>query len=47
MEISNGNPIKILYADDDAEDREFFQDALKEVLTNARVTTVNDGDKLM
>ena len=47
METSEGNPIKILYADDDVDDRDFFQDALTEAKSDAELTTVEDGDKLM
>ena len=47
METSEGNPIKILYADDDVDDREFFQAALTEAKSDAELTTVEDGDKLM
>ncbi|MFI5219995.1 MAG: response regulator [Bacteroidia bacterium] len=47
MVTRDGDQIKILYADDDADDREFFQDALEEAHTNAKLTTVEDGDKLM
>jgi CheY-like chemotaxis protein len=47
METSDGKPIKILYADDDEDDRVLFQQALKEAHTVAELTTVADGDKLM
>ncbi len=47
MEIRDGKPIKILYADDDKDDRELFQQALKDAHTDAKLTTVEDGDKLM
>jgi CheY-like chemotaxis protein len=47
MTTEDNKLIKILYADDDADDREFFQDALDEAKTNAELTTVEDGEKLM
>lgn len=47
MTTEDNKLIKILYADDDADDREFFQDAFDEAKTNAELTTVEDGEKLM
>ena len=44
---SNGNPIKILYADDDVDDKQFFQDELTEAKPGAVLTTFEDGEKLM
>ena len=47
MTTRNGDPIKILYADDDDDDRSLFQEALKETNSGAKLTTVEDGEKLM
>ncbi len=47
MVINNRKSVKILFADDDADDYELFQQALKEVLTDAEVIPVTDGDKLV
>lgn len=40
-------PIRILLADDDEDDRLFFKDAFDEIKINTSVTTVNDGVELM
>jgi len=40
-------PIYILLADDDEDDRDFFRDALDELKMNTVVTFVNDGAQLM
>lgn len=40
-------PINILLADDDADDRSFFSNALKGLDTPTHLTTVNDGEELM
>jgi len=40
-------PLSILLADDDADDRSFFENALKEIPINTRLITVNDGEQLM
>ncbi len=40
-------PLSILLADDDADDRSFFENALKEIPIDAELTTVNDGEQLM
>jgi CheY-like chemotaxis protein len=40
-------PIYILLADDDEDDRDFFRDALEELKINTIVTFVNDGSQLM
>jgi len=37
----------ILLADDDKDDRFFFQQAISQIDKEARLTTVNDGEKLM
>lgn len=39
--------INILLADDDADDRSFFDKALKELSVSTQLTTVNDGVQLM
>ncbi len=43
----NLNPLKILLADDDKDDRLFFSMALKEITIPTKLTTVVDGEKLM
>lgn len=40
-------PLNILLADDDADDRSFFENALKEIPIDTQLTTVNDGEELM
>lgn len=40
-------PLNILLADDDADDRSFFEKALQEIPINTKLTTVNDGEELM
>ena len=40
-------PLNILLADDDIDDRAFFEKALKEVAISTHLTTVNDGEQLM
>jgi CheY-like chemotaxis protein len=40
-------PLNILFADDDADDRFFFDKALKEIDIITSLTTVNDGQLLM
>lgn len=47
METKGHQPIRILLADDDDDDCELFQQALIEVELNAKLTTVEDGDRLM
>src|SRR6185436_708779 len=42
-----GNPIKILLADDDEDDKMFFEDALKEANPKTQLKTVDDGQQLM
>jgi CheY-like chemotaxis protein len=41
------DPIYILLADDDEDDRDFFRDALEELKINTVVTFVHDGSQLM
>jgi CheY-like chemotaxis protein len=43
----NPNPLHILLADDDEDDRLIFRDALNEVKVKTKVTMVNDGVQLM
>jgi CheY-like chemotaxis protein len=40
-------PLNILLAEDDLDDRFFFDKALKEINIATHLTTVSDGDKLM
>jgi CheY-like chemotaxis protein len=40
-------PLQILLADDDENDRILFQDALNEIKINTKLQTVNDGQLLM
>lgn len=39
--------LNLLLADDDMDDCFFFQEALEELIVSAKLTTVNDGVKLM
>ncbi len=43
----NSNKLNILLADDDADDRIFFKQALDELSIPTNLTTVNDGEELM
>ncbi len=45
--ISSNVPLNILLADDDKDDRYFFEKALRSVPIQALLTTVNDGAQLM
>lgn len=40
-------PFNILLAEDDSDDRSFFEKALKELPLNTRLTMVNNGEELM
>ena len=40
-------PLNILLADDDTDDRFFFDKALKEIPIATHLTTVHDGEQLM
>jgi CheY-like chemotaxis protein len=40
-------PSRILLADDDADDRELFEEALADIHPNAVLTTAQDGEELM
>jgi CheY-like chemotaxis protein len=44
---TSNEPVKILLADDDADDRFFFQKALNELKFPTELITVNDGADLM
>ena len=39
--------IRLLLADDDHDDRLFFEEALEELPLTVQLTTVNDGEQLM
>jgi CheY-like chemotaxis protein len=41
------NPLKVLLADDDADDRHFFDKILKTLPIKTRLVTVEDGEALM
>lgn len=41
------NPLRIMLADDDEDDRLFFKEAFDEVKINHTITTFNDGVQLM
>ena len=41
------SPLKVLLADDDADDRSFFEKALSEIPIETSLATVNDGEELM
>lgn len=43
----NQNPLHILLADDDEDDRLIFRDAINEVKVKTKLTIVNDGVQLM
>lgn len=43
----NPNPLRILLADDDKDDRVFFENALKEIPIATHLTSVQDGEQLM
>lgn len=47
MNSEHQTPLNILLADDDADDRTFFEKALKEIPIDTTLTTVNDGEELM
>lgn len=40
-------PLQIMLADDDADDRFFFGEAIKSATTSAQLNTVDNGEKLM
>jgi CheY-like chemotaxis protein len=44
---NNNTAVHILLAEDDIDDRFFFEKALKLIPIETKLTTVNDGDKLM
>jgi CheY-like chemotaxis protein len=45
--VISGIPSRILLADDDADDRELFEEALSDIHPNAVLTTAQDGEELM
>lgn len=45
--VSNPNPVYILLADDDEDDRNLFKELLSELSISAFLMTVEDGEKLM
>jgi len=45
--MSTKNVINILMADDDPDDRHFFERALKKTALSTRLTTVEDGEQLI
>ena len=45
--IETNAPLSILLADDDTDDRFFFEKALKEIPISNQVTTVENGEELM
>jgi CheY-like chemotaxis protein len=47
MSNQQGTPLNILLADDDMDDRSFFDKALKEISIDSKLTTVNNGEQLM
>jgi CheY-like chemotaxis protein len=47
MVTREGEPVKILLADDDEDDRFLFSEALKDVNPCTSLKTVNDGERLM
>ncbi len=47
MVTRNGEPIKILFADDDLDDQELFQEAITEAKSGIQLTTLGDGLELM
>jgi CheY-like chemotaxis protein len=47
MENFKKNPIKILLADDDPDDRELFSDTIKDVSANANLIVFEDGKTLL
>jgi CheY-like chemotaxis protein len=46
-EQSRSQPMRVLLADDDSDDRELFVEAMNEIDPAISVVTVEDGDKLM
>ena len=47
MPQTNAVPKYILLADDDADDRMLFEEAIKEIDKQTQLTTVSDGEELM
>lgn len=47
MTAKKGDPIRIFLAEDDEDDREFFEDALKHLNIETELTISRDGQELM
>ena len=47
QQISGGNKLHILLADDDEDDRQFFTDAVNSIVPSAKLSIVNDGEELI
>lgn len=47
ISMTSSTPSRILLADDDADDRELFEEALADIQPNAVLTTAQDGEELM
>jgi len=47
MNRSSNLNLHVYLADDDADDRFLFEEALKEVVNNVKLTTVDNGEQLM
>src|SRR4051812_39539406 len=47
MYTDNKSPMHIILADDDEDDRNFFNDAIKELKMNSKLTIFNDGKELI
>jgi len=45
--VAAGRDVRVLLADDDADDRDFFMDAVSEVAPNVKVETVTNGEQLI
>lgn len=45
--IGANKELHVMLADDDEDDRNFFQEAVTESVPNVKITTVSDGDRLI
>ena len=45
--VAVGRDLRVLLADDDADDRDFFTDAVKEAAPGVKVETVSNGEQLL